>query len=143
MNNFFISLPRAIKLIIVAAVYFVLAVASLRFSYQFSNATPIWPPSGFAFAILLLAGTSIAPGIFIGAFAANLFVFLTNETCPPLAATLASVMIGVGNTAEALAGFYLLRKLLPSVNGEEIFKRVNDRWLIVEAHPKVAPVAAQ
>jgi uncharacterized protein (TIGR02246 family) len=25
----------------------------------------------------------------------------------------------------------------------EIFKRVNDRWLIVEAHPKVAPVAAQ
>ena len=125
MKNFFISLPRAIKLVIVAAVYFVLAVASLRFSYHFSNATPVWPPSGFAFAILLLAGTSMAPGIFIGAFAANLFVFLTNQTCPPLAATLASGLIGVGNTAEALAGFYLLRKLLPSVNGEEIFKRVN------------------
>ena len=125
MKNFFISLPRAIKLIIVAAVYFVLATASLRFSYQFSNATPIWPPSGFAFAILLLVGTSVTPGIFIGAFAANLFVFLTNETCPPLAATLASAFIGVGNTAEALAGFYLIRKLLPSVNGEEIFKKVN------------------
>jgi integral membrane sensor domain MASE1 len=90
MKNIFISLPRAIKLIIVAAVYFVLAVASLRFSYHYSNATPIWPPSGFAFAILLLAGTSVAPGIFIGAFAANLFVFITNQTCPPVAATMAS-----------------------------------------------------
>ena len=125
MKNIFISLPRAIKLIIVAAFYFVLAVASLRFSYHYSNATPIWPPSGFAFAILLLAGTSVAPGIFIGAFAANLFVFITNQTCPPVAATMASAIIGVGNTAEALVGFYLVRKLLPSVNGEEIFKRVN------------------
>src|SRR5215203_1029131 len=125
MKDVFISLPRAIKLTIVAAFYFVLAVASLRFSYHFSNATPIWPPSGFAFAIILLVGTSIAPGIFIGAFAANLFVFITNETCPPITATLASAVIGAGNTAEALAGFYLLGKLLPSVSGEEIFKRVN------------------
>src|SRR5215210_7551076 len=107
MRNIFISLPGVIKLIIVAAVYFVLALASLKLSFHFSNASPIWPPSGFAFAILLLAGTSLAPGIFIGAFATNLFVFLTAQSCPPVTATLASAAIGLGNTAEALAGFYL------------------------------------
>jgi signal transduction histidine kinase len=125
MRNIFIGLPRAVKVLIVAAVYFCLAIGSLEYSYHFSNATPIWPPSGFAFAVLLLAGRFVAPGIFIGAFSANLFVFLTNHTCPPLTAGWASVIMGAGNTAEALTGYYLLHKLLPSATPGEIFKKVH------------------
>lgn len=121
MKKMFFNLPKTIRQLIVAVVYSILAVASLSYSYQFSNATPIWPPSGFAFAILLLGGIRLAPGIFIGAFSANLFVFITNNTCPPLTASWASLIIAAGNTAEALTGFYLLQKLTSNNNSEVIF----------------------
>ena len=66
-------LSTAIKVILIAIVYFVIAVSGLQYALQSSNATPLWPASGFAFGIILMGGRSLAPGIFLGAFAANLF----------------------------------------------------------------------
>ena len=42
------TLNVAVKNALVAAVYCLLAVTSLQFAYHASNATPVWPPSGFA-----------------------------------------------------------------------------------------------
>src|SRR2546423_10149621 len=92
-QNFFLILG-------VAVIYFIFARLSLLLDFQNSNATPVWPPSGIAFAAALILGRKIFPGIVIGAFAANLTVFLTNHTCAPLTAIWTSMIIAIGNTLE-------------------------------------------
>src|SRR5215831_17430433 len=107
--------------VLVACIYFTLARASLILAYEFSNATPVWPCSGFALAVILLWGYKLIPGIAIGAFAANFVTFLTNKTCDAGTAAWVSVLISAGNTSEAFAGYILLAKL---VNINNVFQRV-------------------
>jgi signal transduction histidine kinase len=118
-------LRLALEIIITASVYFTLARLSLLLQFSASNATPIWPPSGFAFAMIILRGNRISPGIFIGAFAANLVVFLSNHTCTIPSALFLSAVIGVGNTAESLCGYYLLRKVIPRFEIKFFYLNVN------------------
>ncbi len=59
----------------------------------------IWPPSGLALAALLLGGRQYWPGIFVGAFAANLWA----GNPLPLA-----LPIALGNLLETLAAHWLL-----------------------------------
>jgi PAS domain S-box-containing protein len=101
-----------LRILAIAGLYFLLARVSLLFQFENSNATPVWPPAGFAFAMILLFGKRIAPGIFFGAFAANFFIFISNQMVDyPLAAWL-SLFIGLGNMGEALVGNYLYKKTL-------------------------------
>ena len=100
-----------IRIFIIAAGYFILARFSLFLSYQHSNASPVWPPSGFAFAMILLFGYRIVPGILVGAFAANLVAFQFDHGANLSIALWVSVIIGIGNAAEAAAGYYLLKKI--------------------------------
>ncbi len=110
--------------ILTAVVYFVLATVSLQLAYLSSNATAFWPPSGFAFAAILIVGIKIAPGIFLGAFVANLVEFLTNNTANTFTALLSSALIGAGNAGEALLGYYLLRKMVPGTASHHYFQKV-------------------
>ncbi|MBC9251247.1 hypothetical protein A9179_13260 [Pseudomonas alcaligenes] len=73
-----------------------------------SNASPVWPPSGIAFAALLLFGYRIWPGITIGAFAANLAVFAANHVATGGTSIAMSASIAIGNTLEAMVGCYML-----------------------------------
>jgi len=109
----------------VALIYFILARLSLLLAFEHSNATPIWPPSGFALAMIILIGRRIVPGIALGAFAANLLVFITNGTSSLTEALLVSSCIAAGNATEALTGNYLLKKLIPSGSKSSYFKKVN------------------
>ncbi len=88
-------------LLVVAAVYFVLAKLGLRLASINPSASPIWPPTGLALAAVLLGGLRIWPAIFIGAFAANATTAGTLET---------SALIALGNTLEAVAGGYLIQR---------------------------------
>jgi signal transduction histidine kinase len=119
------QLIQSLKILLTSAIYFGLAILSLNFSFQSSNATPIWPPSGLAFAILLLWGRRLAPGIFIGAFAANLFVFLNHHITATVNAIAMSAFISIGNTAEALIGYFLLQKFCPGIAVDEILNKAN------------------
>jgi PAS domain S-box-containing protein len=83
----------------VAAVYFLLAKAGLEFASINPSATPIWPPTGFAIAAVLLFGYRVAPAVFAGAFLANVTTAGTIAT---------SIAIGLGNTAECLLVGYLV-----------------------------------
>ncbi len=94
-----------------ALVYFILARLSLFLAFEGSNASPVWPPTGLALAAVFTYGIRLWPGILIGAFAANLFTFLSNGLSPATALPL-SLVIGGGNTLEALAGFFLVRKFI-------------------------------
>lgn len=62
-------------------------------------ATFVWPPTGIAFAALLLGGFRLWPAIFLGAFTVNFSIG---------APITAAIGIAVGNTFEALVGVYLL-----------------------------------
>jgi signal transduction histidine kinase len=85
-----------------AAIYVLAARLGLALDAVAGFATLVWAPTGISLAALLLFGYRLWPGIFIGATVANLL------TGAPLAVALA---IGVGNTAEALVGAYLLRRV--------------------------------
>jgi PAS domain S-box-containing protein len=114
-------------------VYFGLATASLRLAYLSSNATAVWPPSGFAFAAILILGRRIIPGILLGAFAANLLEFMTNNAANATTAVWTSALIGAGNTGEAIMGYFLLKKLIPGITSQQVFQKVHHIFSFVYA----------
>ena len=102
------------NVIIVAVVYYFLARLSLNLAYENSNASPIWPPSGFALAMVLIFGRKVLSGVFVGAFVANFITFTSSLEEFTLTASmpflLMSLIIAFGNTFEAFLGHYLLNK---------------------------------
>jgi signal transduction histidine kinase len=103
------TLDLASKIALLAFVYAATAVFSLHLSFQNTNASPVWPPSGFALAAMLVCGPRIWPAIFIGAFFANLFTFLENKIAGTTTVTVVSFSIATGNTLEALGGYFILK----------------------------------
>ena len=97
-------------LALLALCYALVARASLLLAFANTNATPVWPPSGIAFAAVLLIGYRAWPAIMLGAFAANLATFHANGLPLGGAVALASGAIAAGNTLEALAGAWLVRR---------------------------------
>ena len=96
-----------IGLFAVAIVYGVLAKASLAAASINPSASPIWPPTGFALAIVLLLGYRVWPAIFVAAFLVNL------TTSGSLAT---SAAIAAGNTLESVVGAYLIHRWSHGVN---------------------------
>jgi len=92
-----------VTLAAMAAIYFAAAKFGLSFAQVAPQVTAVWPPTGIALAVMLLFGYSLWPGIAVGAFVANAS---TQETY------LTAAVIAVGNTLEALAGAYLLRRMV-------------------------------
>ena len=86
----------------VAVVYLMIANIVLHFAVVEGNATILWPSSGFALAVLIRFGARYAIGVFLGAFAAGVYVGNPHFV---------SALIALGNTLEPLLALYLLRKL--------------------------------
>jgi PAS domain S-box-containing protein len=87
-------------MLLLAAVYFAAAKLSLQLAIPPGYATAVWPPSGIALAAMLLWGTRLWPGIWLGAALIN----FTIDGSPLLAA-----LIATGNTLEAVVGTALIR----------------------------------
>jgi signal transduction histidine kinase/CheY-like chemotaxis protein len=125
MEMGFLGRSSSLRLLALAAAYYVSARLGLQLQFEQTQATPVWPPSGLAFAALLLLGPRFAGGVFLGAFFANLADFYVKSAAPlppGLAGLLQhfaahpghvvlSALIGVGNMLEAVGGVYLLRAL--------------------------------
>jgi two-component system, NarL family, sensor histidine kinase FusK len=90
------------RICILAVAYYGAAKLGLSFAFETPNVTAIWPPTGVALAALVLWGPRVWPGVALGAFLANA------PTDIPLISTAG---ITLGNTLEAVAGAYLLRRL--------------------------------
>jgi PAS domain S-box-containing protein len=94
--------PRQLlDILLLATLYFVVAKGGLALASIHPSASPVWPPSGVALAALLLVGPRLWPGIFLGAFLANIFTFGSAFT---------SMAIAGGNTLEAVITAALLTK---------------------------------
>jgi signal transduction histidine kinase/CheY-like chemotaxis protein len=90
----------AVELAAITAGYFLLAKVGLALASLHPSASPIWPPTGFALAAVLLRGYRVAPAIAIGAYLVNAMTG-TGAT---------AAAIAVGNTLEALAGAALVKR---------------------------------
>jgi signal transduction histidine kinase len=96
------SLRDPARVLVLAAVYVALGRLGLMMDAVSGFATLVWAPTGLSLAALLLYGPAVWPGIALGAFVVNI---LTGAT-PPVA-----LGIAVGNTLEAVAGAYALRRV--------------------------------
>ena len=99
---------RIFQIALVAICYLVVARLSLFLAFENTNASPVWPPSGLAFAAMLIWGRRIWPGIFMGALAANLLAFYGNHHMVSPTIGFVSIAIGIGNTLETVTGYFLL-----------------------------------
>ena len=99
---------------VLAAAYVVAAKFGLSLALVAEQVTVVWPPTGISLAAVLLLGYAAWPGIALGAFVANVTAH------EPLITALG---ITAGNTLEALAGAWLLRRWL---NFEGALERMKD-----------------
>ena len=90
-----------LRLLGIAAVYFLAAKLGLSLAIAAQQVTTVWPPAGIAFAIVVLAGPRFWPGIWLGAFLIN---------APANEPLLVAAGVASGNTLEALAGAWLFRR---------------------------------
>jgi signal transduction histidine kinase len=87
-------------LVTLAACYIAAARVGLEVNAVSGFATLVWAPSGIALASLVVFGSRLWPGVWVGAIVAN---FLTGAPWP------VALGIATGNTIEALVGAYALR----------------------------------
>jgi diguanylate cyclase (GGDEF)-like protein len=86
---------------VLGALLFEAGTLGLKLAYVHASATAVWPPTGIALAAFLLFGTRLWPGVFIGAFLANISVAGDLPT---------TLCISAGNTLEALIGATLVSR---------------------------------
>ncbi len=92
-----------VEILALAVIYHLAANLGLKMAYVQANTSPVWPPMGIALAALLLFGYSIWPGISLGVLIGSLL------TGAPFSLALG---ITIGNTLEALAAAYVLKKFI-------------------------------
>lgn len=87
----------------VALLYVATAKFGLLLAFSTKQVTALWPPTGVAFAGLVLLGTRAWPAVFLGAFLANV---TTDESL------LTAAGIAVGNTLGPAVAVSLARRVL-------------------------------
>ena len=108
MLNKFQKVSTGRLTVVIAFLYALTALGSLQLAFEGTNASPVWPPSGLAFTAVWFLGYRIWPGICLGAFIANVIVFIHNGW-GAVPSVFVSMMIGIGNSIEALLAVMLLR----------------------------------
>jgi PAS domain S-box-containing protein len=102
------------RLALVTLAYFAAGKFGLALAIVNVSVSPVWPPTGIAFASFLLLGPRVWPAIFVGAFLVN---FTTTGS------VLTSLGIAIGNTFEGRLGAELVRLF---ANGRSAFNRAQD-----------------
>jgi PAS domain S-box-containing protein len=123
-------MPYAGQVSLLAAIYFAAAKLALLLAIPPGYATAVWPPSGIALAAVLMCGSRIWPGIWVGAALVN---FTINSS------VFAAVFIGSGNTLEALVGAALIRRFIGDAYR---FGRGEDVIIFVAAAAVCSAIAA-
>ena len=113
------GLRRLTAILALAALYFLAGKFGLSLAIVHPSASAVWPPSGIAFAAILISGYRLWPGVFLGAF-------LVNITTP--GSLITTLCIAAGNTLEGLLGAWLIHKF---ANGPKVFERARNIFKFV------------
>lgn len=118
--------------LVLAFIYAGSAIVGLQFAIPPGNASAVWPPSGIAVGALLIYSRSLAPGVWLGAFAAASHTGIG----APVAAAIAT-----GNASAAILAAEILSRL---VSLERPFRSVRDafHWMVVAAVASVVSAAS-
>ena len=118
------------KIVIVAIFYYLSAQIGILLAFPETKFVPLWPPAGLALALVVLTGYRTWPAITMGSLIANAIVFLNNELVFSIGTISALTFIAVGNTLEALLGYYLIKNFIKKENP---FNKTNDvfKFLII------------
>src|SRR4029450_7280175 len=111
--------PALWWLALLGAAYFIAGKFGLSLAIVNASATPVWPPTGIAFAAFLLLGSRVWPAILVGAFLVNV---TTTGSIPT------SIGIAIGNTLEGRLGADFVRLF---ANGRDVFNRARDVFKFV------------
>jgi PAS domain S-box-containing protein len=90
-----------LELFAIAGAYFGLAVSGLLIPWINPTATPLWPPTGLALALMLIRGYRIWPAIFVGGFF---------STAVGGGALSEAACIALGTPIAALVGAWLINR---------------------------------
>lgn len=122
-------LPDA-KILLAAALYYLSAELAHSLAFNTTSVLPAWPPSGLAFALIILLGRSSWPGIAIGALVANLMGFWNGLDLNQHTIISISSFIALGQTLETITGYLLVKKW---IRDDYPFKKTKDafRFLFV------------
>jgi signal transduction histidine kinase/integral membrane sensor domain MASE1 len=115
---------------LLTAAYFVAGKIGLSMAFVNASTSAVWPPAGLALGALLVFGSSAWPAIAAGAFLVNL------STSASVGVSLA---IAVGNTLEALAGWWLVNRF---AGGMRAFERAHTVFRFTVAAAATPIIAA-
>jgi diguanylate cyclase (GGDEF)-like protein/PAS domain S-box-containing protein len=93
---------RLLVYLTLATIYVVAAKFGFTMAIAAEQVTLVWPPTGLSLAALVVIGSDVWPGIFLGAFVANL---TSHEP------VLVALAVAGGNTFEAVAAAVFVRRL--------------------------------
>jgi len=125
-----VSAIYIIELAAIAFIYFWLVKLGLTLASINASASPIWPATGFALAILLLRGYRVWPAIFVGAFLANVSSAGSIYT---------SAAIAIGNSLEGVVGAFLINRWSGGVRTFTTPARIVKFALISTAATAISP----
>lgn len=101
---------RDFQIVFVAVAFYASACLGYFLMFDNTNTPPTWPPSGIAFALILLLGRQAWPGITIGSLVASLMSHWNDASLPTHAIISISSFTAAAHTLEALMGNWLVKK---------------------------------
>lgn len=101
---------RDFQIVFVAVAFYASACLGYFLMFDNTNALPTWPPSGVAFALILLLGRQAWPGITIGSLIASLMSHWNDASLPGHVIISISSFTAAAHTFEALIGNWLVKK---------------------------------
>lgn len=94
-----------------AAGYFAAGWFGTLFALPPSSASPIWPATGMALALMLAYGNMVLPGIFLGALIAQLYAFLDISSASKMLVSMGiGSLVAVGCCVQAWLGMWLINR---------------------------------
>ena len=121
---------RVLEAFALTAAYVAAGKLGLLLAFANENTSAVWPPAGIAVGCLLVLGRGAWPAVAVGAFLVN--VTTSGRVAP-------SLLIAVGNTLEALAAWWLVRRY---ARGELAFDRAGSAFTFGLLAGAVAPTVA-
>lgn len=105
-----------LKIVFLGAIYYSSAHVGFLLSFPETLASPVWPPTGIAFALILIMGHGSWPGLMIGSFIVHSLIFWRNGLAFDNHMIFATFFVSTGNTLEALLGFFLIKRFVKEGN---------------------------
>jgi diguanylate cyclase (GGDEF)-like protein/PAS domain S-box-containing protein len=108
-----VALRTSLMIALVTAAYFISGRLGLLLAIPPGYATAVWPASGIALACVLVAGSRVWPGIWLGSFLINIWTALDRSAPSALLhSILLPGVIACGGVVQALAGGALIRRFV-------------------------------